>query len=1406
MTKRFLLAALALAALAPAAMAQEWMGPVRGTWVQTGAAQAGDVTLASPAGVCEIVVAPTEHSAVQQAAKFLAGDIEKISGKKPAIVTTRTAGRVAILLGTAAPDTNDPFTSEWEAYKIDTETDAVRLSGSNFRGTAFAAYTLSERLGIDPLYLWTGYTPERRATLVLKSTHFQTGPPTFKYRGMFHDDEDILPRPIDPGTGYPYIRGTVPDEWYEKFFETALRLRMNQVAPFTRVFRPFHIQQLASDWGLFYTSHHYDILLSNPYGFTNFNLAAQRGVTGGYDYINNKAMVEKYWRAGVEENKGLDAIYPVGLRGTDDAPYNFPAGTTLDQKARIYEQVIRDQEAMAKAILPSDKPPLFHLTLYNEMMDIYLQGKFDLPEDVMLIWDDNGDGIMRGLPATLGKWKHGVYYHLAFFGGTSKQSVHTVTPMRIAQEFKKIVNAGATEYMLVNVSELREHVMETRMLAEIGWDAPTALAGSDPAGRYITWWTREYFGAAAAPLAATAYQDYYALNNTNAKIWYGSDYVRDFLSALSQKLSNRPYTSPAASVDSALARRESDHAAAQADIAQAALRMTPEQQQFFFEHVSLGLLIDNRPVQAARTLYQALKATDYSETWRLVESGLPPLQQLETEIDRAERPPFAGWYDPTWIRVSDAANSWSSMNVHRPYEMLTAFMRTAEVPRYSAIRPVPPVGNGSGEIAGDLRGLAVNANAGSPYYGYLYICDRGAGRVRIYRPVPESQRTAASAYQDTGLSITVASSTSQFPGGVYAPMGVSIGSDDTVWIADFSERQIEFSPPVPPSGTTVASTVAVNLPSFDTAARADLPAGWTIGNPRNVHVRGPRGDATVVVINNAADGSATDNTVQKFAVNALQGTVAHVFSHAVRAFAGTASDQTPTSYTATTDPAGNVYIALRARGGELAFEKLDPNGVRQPFPAIVPSGATDAAYPGSAFVADPTVPGGGYLYWSGRVTGTTRQVVYRFDLNGTFMDGFGPFFGTDILSGNVLGYMDADDGGAVYARLGNTAGNANIMKILRVPPYIRTGGSVRSSPAIAGGVAYFGSEDGLLYGADTVSGRPPAGSAFPVDIAAATAPGVFVAGRPAVRDAGGAMAVFFTTSDGRVGRVGLDGRDLRLTPPLTTPDAPVDVTPAVANNVAYVAMGNGAGATMFRVNAVTMAVLPGAAPLEGATSVRSSSLVYRGSLYVGTNAGIFRLTDDGGALTVQTNFGEATEGSAFVHVGAPVVPTLYAAGANGAVYARNAINFTPTASFGANGVASLVGEPPVSAGPYVVDGTLYVGSTNGKVYALREADGGGAGPGGSQTFFDMNATALAGGGVSKGLSAAPALDGGWNIVFGGVNGLYYQVRADNPATFRVTATTLATGRPFNSVPGVDTDTLAEFIGSDDGRVYRIPRF
>src|SRR5688572_21306178 len=99
-------AAMLLAALAGPAMAQKWTEPVRGSWVHEGEARAGDVVLADEAGVAEIVLAETAGSIMRRAAAFLAGDIEKITGQRPAIVPRPSGGRKVIWLVTLGEGAN----------------------------------------------------------------------------------------------------------------------------------------------------------------------------------------------------------------------------------------------------------------------------------------------------------------------------------------------------------------------------------------------------------------------------------------------------------------------------------------------------------------------------------------------------------------------------------------------------------------------------------------------------------------------------------------------------------------------------------------------------------------------------------------------------------------------------------------------------------------------------------------------------------------------------------------------------------------------------------------------------------------------------------------------------------------------------------------------------------------------------------------------------------------------------------------------------------------------------------------------------------------------------------------------------------------------------------------------------
>ena len=107
-----------------AAQADPWAAPVRGSWVRTGPAAGGDVVLASRGSGAEIVVSAAENLNVRQAAAFLANDIETISGYRPPIVATPTAGRTSIRLATVG---NGPFPAaidaktllgQWESYRV----------------------------------------------------------------------------------------------------------------------------------------------------------------------------------------------------------------------------------------------------------------------------------------------------------------------------------------------------------------------------------------------------------------------------------------------------------------------------------------------------------------------------------------------------------------------------------------------------------------------------------------------------------------------------------------------------------------------------------------------------------------------------------------------------------------------------------------------------------------------------------------------------------------------------------------------------------------------------------------------------------------------------------------------------------------------------------------------------------------------------------------------------------------------------------------------------------------------------------------------------------------------------------------------------------------------------------------
>jgi hypothetical protein len=259
---------------------------------------------------------------------------------------------------------------------------------------------------------------------------------------------------------------------------------------------------------------------------------------------------------------------------------------------------------------------------------------------------------------------------------------HVVAPSTIAEQFGKIVKSGATEYMLVNVSELRDYVMGARMLADITWDASGIYAAPNPADRYIAWWSREYFANSAQTVQA-AYQQYFGAIDGPGKLWMASDAIEELLDRLYRKVAGETY--PRLPTDT-LARLQSQNRQfdqALAAEARAETGMSLSQQRFFSVEVALGLRVAGRQTQAALKLDQALRTPDAQRMWQLVRDASASLEQLESELHRAEYPPFDRWYEESWIR-----STLNASNPHRPYIQVRAFISSEGRGRVARGQPV----------------------------------------------------------------------------------------------------------------------------------------------------------------------------------------------------------------------------------------------------------------------------------------------------------------------------------------------------------------------------------------------------------------------------------------------------------------------------------------------------------------------------------------------------------------------------------------------------------------------------------------------------------------------------------------------------------------------------------------------
>ncbi|MFZ0964929.1 MAG: glycosyl hydrolase 115 family protein [Terriglobia bacterium] len=454
-----------------------------------------------------ILLVPHTPSPVMAATQDLASDFEKVLGKKPTIINrVEDAAPVTILIGEQSdlpanmrpPGLTDPESFEISVTRADWKppTKVVLLAGADMRGTIYAIYEFAEEyLGIDPLYYWTDHQPAKRTQIALPGSLEKRFPsPVFKHRGFFINDEDLLTGWAPGGKDGTGISLAV----WNKIFETILRLKGDMVTPGTWIFSDEPQVKLAAQRGLIITQHH-----AIPLGMN----VARWPKDVPYNYTTHPEIVERAWKNAMREYPpGAEVIWTVGLRGLSDITYaSMDPSVRGDNKAlgHLISKAIADQMQIVRSIHPDAQ---FITSLWMEGARLVQQGDLTIPSEVSTVWADDGYGYLQDKgQAAKGE---GAYYHVAVMNGRANQLSEMVPVERIFSELGRYINAGATQYLLLNTSDIRPVPLTAKAVMDVAWKGVPS-AGPEAADDYIRTWSRAEFGAPAASKVAEVYKEYF---------------------------------------------------------------------------------------------------------------------------------------------------------------------------------------------------------------------------------------------------------------------------------------------------------------------------------------------------------------------------------------------------------------------------------------------------------------------------------------------------------------------------------------------------------------------------------------------------------------------------------------------------------------------------------------------------------------------------------------------------------------------------------------------------------------------------------------------------------------------------------------------------------------------------------
>ena len=348
----------------------------------------------------------------------------------------------------------------------------IYIVGSNGRGCAYGILELSRMAGVSPWVWWGDVVPERRARLVFAEANTTLQAPSVEYRGIFINDEDWSLRNW-AWKNYEKTDqfGAMGPKTYKAIFQLLLRLRANAIWPGMHTGTPgfFTIagnKEMADSCAIIIGTSHCEPLLRN-------NVAEWDHVLRGpYNYITNREQVQQYWIERLQQVKGSEEFFTIGMRGIHDG--SMEGVKTKQEKLDGLQQVIDDQRELIRKYYRKDVERVPQVFIpYKEVLEI-LESGLRVPDDVTLMWCDDNYGYMTRLSDEEQQKRSGgggVYYHLSYWGRPHDYIWLTTTqPGLIYSEMKAAYDHNCRKLWIVNVHDPKVAAYQLELFLDMAWN------------------------------------------------------------------------------------------------------------------------------------------------------------------------------------------------------------------------------------------------------------------------------------------------------------------------------------------------------------------------------------------------------------------------------------------------------------------------------------------------------------------------------------------------------------------------------------------------------------------------------------------------------------------------------------------------------------------------------------------------------------------------------------------------------------------------------------------------------------------------------------------------------------------------------------------------------------------------